>query len=366
MTAPVRSRLSIAFDMTFPNRNAGGSGVYARSLLSELQQRSELQLYEISGPNSGGLPGTLRWLLFGCHEETLRRGADLLHCPAFVAPWRSPIPLVITMHDAGAMRFPGDFPREWRLYNRYILPGIARKARVIITGTETSRSELARYYGISTNRIAVTHYGIDSRYHQKLDTTQVASERDRLSGGAPMLLFIGAPVSRKNLDIVLQAMSGAPPESVLSQVKLVISGASEEQFPHYRDWIAEHRLQRRVIWLGRVASDRMPLLYAASDAVVYPSFYEGFGLPPLEAMAVGTPVIASTAACLPEVLGNAALLVDPNDHRGFAEAVMAALMRPELRARMVTEGKTRAAQYTWERCAEETCNVYRTVLGLEC
>ena len=363
MIAPVPSRFSVAYDMTFPNRNAGGSGVYARSLLSELQQRDGLRVHEISGPSSGGLPGTLRWLLSSCREEVLRQGADLLHCPAFVAPWRSPVPLVITMHDAGAMRYPYDFPREWRLYNRYILPGIARKARMIITGTETSRAELAQYYGISTDRIAVTHYGIDSRYHQKIDLNQVAEERERLIG-APLLLFIGAPVSRKNLDIVLQSMSGAPPESVLSQVKLAISGASEEHFPQYRDWIAAHHLQRRVMWLGRVAADRMPLLYAASDLVVYPSFYEGFGLPPLEAMAVGTPVVASTAPCLPEVLGNAALLVDPTDQRGFAEAVEAVLTRPELRTRMVNEGKTLAAQYAWERCAEETLHVYRTVLDL--
>ena len=365
MTTHLQSRISIAFDMTFPNRNVGGSGVYARSLLSELRQRDEIQIDEISGPSSGGLPGTLRWLLYGCREETLRRGADLLHCPAFVAPWRSPVPLIITMHDAGALRFPGDFPREWQLYNRYILPGIARKARMIITGTETSRDELAHYYGIDTNHIAVTRYGIDSRYREKLDTRQVVEEREKLGCGAPLLLFIGAPVSRKNLDIVLQVMSGAPPESILSQVKLAISGVSVGQFPQYSDWIREHHLQGRVIWLGRVASERMPLLYAASDAVVYPSFYEGFGLPPLEAMAVGTPVIASTAPCLPEVLGNAALLIDPTDQRGFAEAVEAVLMRPELRARLVTEGKTRAAQYTWERCAQETLRVYRTVLGLE-
>jgi glycosyltransferase involved in cell wall biosynthesis len=266
------------------------------------------------------------------------------------------------MHDAATMRFPGDFPREWRLYNRHILPRIARKADAVITGTQNSRAELAHCYGISLSRIAVTRYGIDSRYHQKLNATQVDGERERLSGGTPLLLFTGAPVSRKNLGIILRAMSYAPSDSVLSQVKLAISGALEEQFPHYRDWIVEHGLQRRVLWLGRVPSDSMPLLYAASDALVYPSFYEGFGLPPLEAMAVGRPVIASTASCLPEVLGEAALLVDPDDDRAFAEAVSAVLTNSELRARLAEEGKAHAAQYTWQGCAEETCNVYREVL----
>src|SRR5687767_7355012 len=97
-----RDQLSVAFDMTFPNRNMGGSGVYARELLAELRRRDDLTVCEISGPKSGGLPGTLRWLASGARLETRRQGVDLLHCPAFVAPWRSPVPLVITMHDAGA------------------------------------------------------------------------------------------------------------------------------------------------------------------------------------------------------------------------------------------------------------------------
>lgn len=362
----VRPQLSVAFDMTFPNRNAGGSGVYAHSLLAELRRSDDLTMFEISGPESGGLPGTLRWLFSGARLETRRQGVDLLHCPAFVAPWRSPVPLVITMHDAGAIRYPDDFPREWQLYNKHILPRIARRARAIITGTEASRVELARYYGISLNRIAVTRYGIDKRYHQNLDPGEIAREKARLANGAPLLLFPGAPVSRKNLDIVLRTIKDGRPESVLSLIRLAISGASEDQFPRYRDWIKGHGLSERVLWLGHVASDRMPLLYAAADAVIYPSFYEGFGLPPLEAMAVGTPVIASTASCLPEVLGHAALLVAPNDDQGFTEAAEEVLTRLDLRARMVAEGKIHAAQYTWARCAEETCDVYRSVLGAEC
>ena len=356
-----RGRLSVAFDMTFPNRNTGGSAVYAYELLAELRRRDGLMMREISGPISGGLPGTLRWLTSGARQKTKHERVDLLHCPAFVAPWRSPVPLIITMHDAGAMRYPNDFPREWALYNKHILPRIARRAQAIITGTRASRAELSRYYGINPKRIAVTRYGIDDRYRRSLDPIEIGDEKKRLSNGAPLLLFPGAPVSRKNLDIVLRIMENGRHGSVISQASLAISGASEDQFPHYRDLIKAGGLQERVTWLGRVAPDRMPLLYAAADVVVYPSFYEGFGLPPLEAMAVGTPVVASNASCLPEVLGNAALLASPNDDRAFSEAIESVLVQGDLRVVLTAEGKKRASLFTWAHCAEETYRVYRSV-----
>jgi glycosyltransferase involved in cell wall biosynthesis len=355
--------ISVILDMTFPDRNAGGSGVYARSLLDSLRRRDDVAPGVIASPEHGP-HRTLHWLAVGARRALLSTRTDLLHCPAYVAPWRSPLPLVITMHDAASMRFPGDYPIEWRVFNRLFLPGAARRARAVITGTRTSRADLSRYYRIRRSRIYVTPYGIDDRYHSPIDAAAIARERSGLCGpaGEPLILFPSAPLARKNLDIVLRALAAAPPDSPLARARLAISGATESSFRAYVEMISRLGLHGRVAWLGRVDVDRMPLVFAAADLVVNPSLYEGFGLPPLEAMAVGTPVLASTAPCLPEVAGDSALLVDPNDLRGFIAAAEAVLTRPELRARLVSSGKQRAAAHTWERCAEETCRVYRRVL----
>ena len=135
------------------------------------------------------------------------------------------------------------------------------------------------------------------------------------------------------------------------------------EFPAYAGKVSELGLERRVKWLGRVSSAEMPALFASASLVVYPSFYEGFGFPPLEAMAVGTPVVAANRGSLPEVLGDGALLVDPADERALAEAIEAVLTKPDLRAELQAKGKRRAGLYTWENCADQTVAAYRDVLG---
>jgi glycosyltransferase involved in cell wall biosynthesis len=176
------------------------------------------------------------------------------------------------------------------------------------------------------------------------------------------LLFPGAPLARKNLELVLHCLAGAPAGSALAHAALDISGAREEAFPRYSALIRSLGLWERVRWLGQVPREDVPSLMAAATAIVYPSFYEGFGFPPLEAMAAGTPVVASNASCLPEVLGDAAILVDPKDGRAFATALEGVLTRPELRARLVAAGRERARQFTWDRSAQCTVEAYERVL----
>jgi glycosyltransferase involved in cell wall biosynthesis len=272
------------------------------------------------------------------------------------------VPTVITIHDAGALLHPGDFPREWRLYNRYVLPAVARRAQAIMTGTETARQDLVRHLGLREAQIVVAPYGVDDIYRRPVDPCRVAVWRKRL-GDPPVLLFSGAPSPRKNLDAVLRILRDAAPGNALGQARLAISGASESAFPLYSRWLSERGLQDRVQWLGTVSRDDMPGLYAAVDALVYPSLYEGFGLPPLEAMSVGTPVIASRVSCLPEVLGDGALLVDPVNHRELGEAVRVVLEEPTVRHDILERGHKRAGQYTWESCAARTASVYRRIAG---
>jgi glycosyltransferase involved in cell wall biosynthesis len=334
-------------DMTFPNRNAAGSGVYAVELYRELLHRDDVAVYEVAA-KAGGLPGSVSWLTSGARSAVSR--SDLVHCPAFVAPWRMGKPFVLTVHDTSIFDFPEDHALEWRTYIWMFLARRARAATCVITGTEHSRREIAEELGVPAQRIAVTPYGVAERFFR----ARVAQQRI-----IPQILFPGAPTRRKNLDLVLDGMAVSPPESALGRAMLVITSATSDEFPAHRDKIKALGLERRVDWRGKVPFQEMPDLMEGSDLVVYPSLQEGFGFPPLEAMSAGIPVIASNTSCLPEVLGDGALLIDPTDVSAFISATQAVLTRPELRQELIARGRARAAQYTWRRCADLTVEVYR-------
>jgi alpha-1,3-rhamnosyl/mannosyltransferase len=297
-----------------------------------------------------GLPRTVRWLTAGARRAAA--GAQLVHCPAFVAPWRLRVPFVLTVHDMSTHRFPEDHPLEWRVYTRFFLAHLARAAARVITGTEYSRQEIARDLGLRPEHIAVTPYGVAERFSRPPARVRPVTDK-------PLLLFPGAPTRRKNLELVLRALSEAADASVLRKARLAISGATAAQFPHQQERIKELGLENRVEWLGKVPSDQMPSLIGSADLVVYPSLHEGFGFPALEAMAAGTPVLASNAACLPEVLGDGALMVDPADLQGFIKGAESLLEKPELRLKIIEKGRARASQFTWRRCADLTVKIYR-------
>jgi len=345
--------MRIAEDMTFPNRNAAGSSMYAVELLRELQQRDDVAVREVAA-KTGGLPRTLTWLAGGARAAIAE--SELVHCPAFVAPWNMGKPFVLTVHDTSILDFPEDHAFEWRMYIRMFLARRARAAVRVITGTENSRREIAQDLGVPAERIAVTPYGVAARFGQPRPHGMTV-------GDAPQLLFPGAPTRRKNLDLVLRGMAEAPPGNALRRARLVISGAKADGFPAHRERITALGLESRVEWAGNLPLERVPDLMQGSDLLVYPSFQEGFGFPALEAMAAGTPVVASSASCLPEVLGDGALLVAPTDLKGFIDAVAAVLTRSDLRQDLIARGKARAAQFTWRRCADLTVDVYRDAIA---
>jgi glycosyltransferase involved in cell wall biosynthesis len=349
MTGPLR----VAYDMTFPNRNQAGSGVYARELLTQLECRDDLTISTIAAAGRGGLPTTLAWLTSGARRAAA--GSQVVHCPAFVAPWRVSSRLVLTVHDTTTHKFPEDHTLEWRAYTNLFLPERARSAARVITGTESTRRDIVNDLGVPEERVTVTPYGISPRF--ALPTRPL-----RPVGDPAYLLFPGAPSKRKNLELVISAMAKAPAGSKLKRARLAISGASPDRFPHHRALIESMGLGERVDWRGQVPAESMPALMSECDVLVYPSLYEGFGFPPLEAMLAGTPVVASNAASLPELLGDSALLVDPSDTAGFIGAVEAVLNQDHLRSELVAKGRARAARYSWSRCADLTVEVYRQAM----
>ncbi len=329
--------------MTLLEGRIGGSTVYAQSLVSELRRREDVDVSVISSGSAGGALATARWMLSGANASAHAAGADVLHCPAFLAPLKS---------------VPEGHAFEWRTYYRLFVPRLARKAQVIITHTETTKADIVAAFGIPPDRVRAIPSGVDERLFG-------LARKDRAGSlSEPIVVFSGPPIARKNLDLVLRVMANARGESATRTARLHITGASGSDHPHYEAMIDDLGLRSRITWTGALPFKDLAELYHRADLLVYPSFIEGFGFPPLEAMAVGTPVVASNASCLPEVLGDGALLVDPHDDAGFAMAVESVLTDQDVRQSLVARGMARARHFTWSRCAELTVAAYRRAAGV--
>jgi len=278
----------------------------------------------------------------------LARGAALIYSPATLAPVASGRNVVV-IHDVAALRHPAWYSPTFVAWQRALLPAIARRARAVITVSEFSRRELVEVLGPDPRDVHVVPLGVDERFSPQADA-EGASRRLGL-GPRPYALAVGSQIARKNLGVLRLAarrLAGAG-------VELVTAGSGRGYMR------AGGRAPGRP--LGYVPDELLPGLYAGARALVLPSLYEGFGLPCLEAMASGTPVVASDRTALPEVCGEAALLVDPEDEDAVATALVAAASDQALRERLTVAGLDHASRYRWRRTAELTDRVMSELLG---
>ncbi len=283
---------------------------------------------------------------------------DLLHSLAFVTPLLSPCPSVITIYDLGFLIFPQGFRHSKRLYLTLLTRPSARKARRIITISESTKRDTVRLLGVSSKKVDVVYCGVDKAFHP-LPEGEVASFRQKHGLPERIILFVGTIEPRKNVVRLIEAYSRLRD----GQVKLVIGGARGWLYEEVFARVEELDLAGDVLFPGYIPPDELPLWYNAAELFVYPSLYEGFGLPPLEAMACGTPVLTSNVSSLPEVVGEAGLTVDPVDSEGLAEAMNQVLSDGALRQSMREQGLARAGRFSWARAARETVEVYRRALG---
>jgi len=287
-----------------------------------------------------------------------RSGVDLLHGPALVGPLLGGRPFVVTVHDMSYYYYPEAFRAANRSYLQLLGQRSVRRARRVIAVSQSTKDDLIKHYGLPAARVDVVYHGVDEAF-RPLPAGEVAAFRARQSLPERFLLFVGTLEPRKNVVRLVEAYARLPQPCP----PLMLVGGRGWYYEEVFRRVEELGLADRVHLAGYVPAADLPYWYNAAEVLVYPSLYEGFGLPPLEAMACGTPVISSTASSLPEVVGDAGLLVDPSDVDALAAAMEQVLADAGLRERMRAAGLERAQRFTWHRAARQTVDSYRRALA---
>ena len=288
---------------------------------------------------------------------------DIVHDPNGVAPFLGPrmqACRIVTLHDAFPYVYPDEHTRldNWRY--RHQLPDAAQQADAVITVSACSRHDLIRYLDLSAQKLHVIAEGVNPRFQPIADCAERQAVLARYSIQQPYLLYVGGINARKNITRLLEAFAGLL--ECHSNLKLVIVGKRQWQVGEIDATLQRLKLSAHVHFTGYIDESDLPALYSAAEVFVFPSLYEGFGLPPLEAMACGTPVITSNTSALPEIVADAALTVDPHDVEGLEAVVEQLLTDKPLRSDLRWRGIQRASQFTWMRAARETLALYERVL----
>jgi glycosyltransferase involved in cell wall biosynthesis len=284
-----------------------------------------------------------------------RTRPDVVHFTNYLAPVFPGVPYVVSIHDMSLSLLPQCHTLKKRLLTSSLVPTIARGARRILAPSESTRRDIVRLLGIDPARIRVIPYAASSRFCPAAADLRILEARHGVR--APYFLYVGTLEPRKNLARALRAFSRISPS--LPDHSFVLAG--QRGWKYEEVLAAAARLDGRVRFLDYLTEEELPGLYAGATALVYPSLYEGFGLPVVEAMACGTPVITSRTSSLGEVAGDAARLVDPESEADIADALHALAGDAALRRELSRRGIARAAAFSWERTGRETLAVYEEI-----
>jgi glycosyltransferase involved in cell wall biosynthesis len=303
------------------------------------------------GPNSVWLRHPL-----GLPRALRRERPDVFHAQYFLPP-RCRCRCVLTVHDISFAVRPEYFTLRDRVFLGALVPSALRRAARVITDTEYTRADLLSRYRLDPARISVIPLAADAR-HQPLDRERCRAEIRRRHGfDTPFILFVGTFQPRKNLSTLVRAYGMLRERAALPH-KLLVVGKPKYMYEAIHQAIRDTRCEPHVVFAGFVDDADLPTYYNAADVFAFPSLYEGFGLPVVEAMQCGTPVVCSSASCLPEVAADGALLVDPHQPEAFREALERVLTDAAFAENLRERGLRRAAQFSWERTARETLRVY--------
>ncbi len=371
--------MRVGINAFFLERPETGSGQYTHHLLKALAKADPTNEYVLINPTSKIRnpqfvesvvePSALRNLWKLWFEQMsfplACRHLDLAHVPYFAPPLFPTVPTVVTIHDLIPLILPAYRGSLLvRLYTQLVAVA-SRRAKAIITVSQASQRDIVHHLHVPPERVYVTYEAAGEAFQPVEDETQLAAIRQKYGLPERYLLYLGGFDQRKNVPVLLKAFALLARRQ--PQVRLVIAGQVPARdsplFPDPRCLTGKLGLDDKVVFTGWVPEEDKPALLSGATAFVFPSLYEGFGLPAIEALACGTPVIASNRTSLPEVVGDGGILVEPTDAEALAEAMELLLVDEALRGEWRQKALVQAARFSWEQTAQDTLAVYRKVVG---
>lgn len=308
------------------------------------------------------LPVLIRYWLDGpVRRHVERNGADVFFSPDGFVPLRLSVPSVAMVHDVAFLRFPEHLPPRIRRFYKTWMPRFVEAADHIVTVSEFSRREILEAYALPPEKVTVVLNGCSSDFHP-LAPTERQEARDHYAEGRPYFVFLGAIHPRKNLVTLVKAFEQYLQDGG-EDVRLVIAGRPSWQTDAFFDVLERSPFRSRIYLPGYVSTGEAARLVGGAEAMVYPSWYEGFGLPLLEAMAAGVPVICANTASLPEVAGDAAMVFDPSDPSALAYGMQRLVADSALREALIARGHARREQFSWDTAADQLYGILGRTAG---
>ncbi len=372
--------MRIGLDITALPPQPVGAGNYIIQLANALLRRpfcDELVIFVqrsclplLAAPGHAGVriipvanqpvPLRLAWEQVALPWWARRLKLDLLHSPHYTMPYLQPCRSVVTLHDMTFFLFPELHTLPKRLLFPHYLRLSARRADALISVSESTRQDAMRILSISPEKIRSIHLGVSPHFKPVQQPALLEQVREKYNLPRQFILYVGALEPRKNLGLLLDAFQDV--QKRLTGWPLVVVGRLGWMYQEILDKLKQSDLVDKVQFIGYVPVEDLPVIFNLADLCVYPSAYEGFGLPPLEAMACGTPVITTNVSSMPEIVGEAGVLLPPGDRASLAQAIEALLGDPERRHHLSEMGLERAAGFTWERTAGQTIQLYQEVV----
>jgi len=355
--------MRIAIDTQTILGQKSGFGFYVKNLIDSLKKVSPENDYILISPETDkdfSTPQRFLWDQFGFSKAAKKNKVDILHQPCFSAPVFYRGKIVVTCHDIISLLFPKNLPLASRLFYSRWMPFSYRAADKIIADSEHTKKDIIQYLHITAEKIKVIHLAVSSNFRPQ-PNDKIKTIKKKYHTGEKYFIHVSTLEPRKNLSFLVKAFAKVAKKGI--KENLLIVGKKGWYYEGLFQLVKDLNLDKRVIFTGYAEDEDIPVLYSGATALTFPSMYEGFGFPPLEAMACGTPVISSNTSSLPEVVGEAGILLSPKDEQLWVRNMSKIATNSKLAFKLSQKGLLQAKKFSWEKTARETIQVYKELLN---